>query len=118
MDDLQQGEVPFIVGGKAFTATMNIGAIEAIQEEFEQDAFHLIDEIKANFAFHRFGKLIEVILISNGLEKEKHPDFTKASVQGLIGLVDKLTIGTLGGGEVDAPEKKPPKKTAKKAKVD
>lgn len=117
MEKLEQGEVQFNVLGKDYKAILNIGALEAIQAKFEKNAFEYMDSILPQSDFPKIRELMAVIMLSNGYVKTELPDFTRCTYQGLMGLIGKLTVASLGvqeaGGE---PEKKPETK-AKKAKA-
>ncbi|PCI86627.1 MAG: hypothetical protein COB24_08835 [Hyphomicrobiales bacterium] len=114
MDNLEQSDVKFIVSGQSYKASLDIAALEAIQEKYGKNAFDYMDEILPLLDFPKIRELMAVIMEANGVEKTDLPDFTKASFNGLMGLVGQLTQATLGRQEMDAPEKKPKAAQAKK----
>ncbi|MBL1421556.1 MAG: hypothetical protein COC24_013685 [Alphaproteobacteria bacterium] len=114
MDNLEQSDVKFIIAGQSYTASLDIAALEAVQVKFGKNAFDYMDEILPVLDFPKVRELMAVIMEANGMNKSDLPDFTKASFQGLMGLVGQLTQATLGNQEADTPEKKPRAARAKK----
>lgn len=122
MDKLEQGEVRFSVLGEEYKAILDIAALEAVQSAYDINAFEYMDSILPQHDFPKIRELMKVILLSNGFKSDQLPDFTRCTYQGLMGLIGKLTVASLGVQEVvEETEKKPAaraRKTTKKAAAD